>query len=97
MEEISPLVLSTIHQAKGLEWKIVFIIGVSANHFPHPASSMDIHALEEERRVFYVAVTRAKEDVCITYFTRDFYRTFTDKRSRFLEEMPEYLYEKWNF
>lgn len=92
-----PLVLSTIHQAKGLEWKIVFIIGVSDKHFPHPSSSMDIQALEEERRIFYVAITRAKEDLYITYFTRDFYRTFTGKKSLFLEEIPEYLYEKWNF
>ncbi|MCX8082963.1 MAG: ATP-dependent helicase [bacterium] len=93
----SPLVLSTIHQAKGLEWKVVFIIGVSANHFPHPSSYMDIQALEEERRIFYVAITRAKEDLYITYFTRDFYRTFPGKKSLFLEEIPEYLYEKWNF
>jgi len=97
IEKSSPLVLSTIHQAKGLEWKIVFIIGVSANHFPHPSSTMDIQALEEERRIFYVAVTRAKEDLYITYFTRDFYRTFRGDRSLFLEEIPEYLYEKWNF
>ncbi|MCM8829434.1 MAG: ATP-dependent helicase [Candidatus Omnitrophica bacterium] len=96
-EKSSPLVLSTIHQAKGLEWKIVFIIGVSDKHFPHPSSCKDIQALEEERRVFYVAITRAKEDLYITYFTRDFYRTFTGKKSLFLEEIPEYLYEKWNF
>jgi len=96
-EGTSPLVLSTIHQAKGLEWKVVFIIGVSANHFPHPTSTMDIQALEEERRIFYVATTRAKEDLYITYFTRDFYRTFTNRPSIFLEEIPEYLYEKWNF
>ncbi|MCM8777801.1 MAG: ATP-dependent helicase [Candidatus Omnitrophica bacterium] len=96
-EQSSPLVLSTIHQAKGLEWKIVFIIGVSDKHFPHPSSYLDIQALEEERRIFYVAITRAKEDIYITYFTRDFYRTFTDNMSLFLEEIPEYLYEKWNF
>ncbi|MCM8820459.1 MAG: ATP-dependent helicase, partial [Candidatus Omnitrophica bacterium] len=96
-EQSSPLILSTIHQAKGLEWKIVFIIGVSDKHFPHPSSCMDIQALEEERRVFYVAITRAKEDIYITYFTRDFYRTFTGNMSLFLEEIPEYLYEKWNF
>jgi DNA helicase II / ATP-dependent DNA helicase PcrA len=93
----SPVTLSTIHQAKGLEWKIVFLIGVSANHFPHPASSSDIMALEEERRIFYVGLTRAKEDIYITYYIRDFYRTFTNRRSVFLEEVPHYLFEEWNF
>ncbi len=96
-----PLTLSTIHQAKGLEWKIVFIIGVAANHFPHPSSAMDIMALEEERRIFYVALTRAKEDVYITYFIRDFYRNYnsnrTNRKSLFLEEVPHYLFEEWNF
>ncbi|MDD3726379.1 MAG: ATP-dependent helicase, partial [Candidatus Ratteibacteria bacterium] len=96
-DKTSPLVLSTIHQAKGLEWKIVFIIGVSDKHFPHPSSAMDIQALDEERRIFYVGITRAKEDLYITYFTRDFYRTFTGRKSLFIEELPEYLYEKWNF
>ncbi len=93
-----PVTLSTIHQAKGLEWKIVFIIGVSANHFPHPSSALDILALEEERRIFYVGLTRAKEDVYITYYIRDFYRTFTSNRkSIFLEEVPHYLFEEWHF
>lgn len=92
-----PVTLSTIHQAKGLEWKIVFIIGVSANHFPHPSSTVDILALEEERRIFYVGLTRAKEDVYITYYIRDFYRTFTNRKSVFLEEVPHYLFEEWNF
>ncbi len=93
-----PVTLSTIHQAKGLEWKIVFIIGVSANHFPHPSSALDILALEEERRIFYVGLTRAKEDVYITYYIRDFYRTFAgNRKSVFLEEVPHYLFEEWNF
>jgi len=92
-----PVTLSTIHQAKGLEWKIVFLIGVCANHFPHPASYADIMALEEERRIFYVGLTRAKEDIYITYYVRDSYRTFTNRKSVFLEEIPPYLFEEWNF
>ncbi len=93
----STVTLSTVHQAKGLEWKIVFFIGVSANHFPHPSALSDIMALEEERRIFYVGVTRAKEDIYITYYIRDFYRTFTNRKSVFLEEVPHYLFEEWNF
>lgn len=96
-EKLSPLVLSTIHQAKGLEWKVVFIIGVSANHFPHPSSILDIQQLEEERRIFYVGITRAKEDLYITYFIRDFRRPSGERASSFLEEIPAFLYEKWNF
>ncbi len=93
----TPLVLSTIHQAKGLEWKIVFIIGVSGNHFPHPYSKSDIKDLEEERRIFYVAVTRAKEDLYISYFTRDFYGPFSNRKSIFIEDMPQHVYEEWDF
>ncbi|MCK9265837.1 ATP-dependent helicase [bacterium] len=55
-----PVILSTIHQAKGLEWKVVFIIGVSQNHFPY-SYKYATEDFEEERRVFYVATTRAKE------------------------------------
>lgn len=93
----SPLILSTIHQAKGLEWKIVFIIGVSGNHFPHPYSKSDINALEEERRIFYVAVTRAKEDIYISYYKRDFYRPFPNKKSVFIQDIPRYVFEEWGF
>ncbi|MBI4335112.1 MAG: UvrD-helicase domain-containing protein, partial [Candidatus Omnitrophica bacterium] len=60
------LVLSTIHQAKGLEWEAVFIIGVKEAQFPHPASFEDPPQLEEERRLFYVAITRAKKHLYIT-------------------------------
>ena len=93
----SQLVLSTIHQAKGLEWKIVFIIGVSENHFPHPYSKFDIKALEEERRIFYVGVTRAKEDIYISYYTRDFYGLLSNKKSIFIEDIPRHICEEWEF
>ena len=92
-----PLVLSTIHQAKGLEWKIVFLIGVCHNHFPHPSSTSDITALEEERRIFYVGVTRAKEDLYITYYLRDFHRLSFARKSLFIEELSPSLYEEWIF
>ena len=91
------IVLSTIHQAKGLEWKFVFIIGVCDNHFPYISAKNDITALEEERRIFYVGVTRAKEDLYITYYIRDFYRNYYYNKSIFIEEIPPYLYESWDF
>ena len=90
------ITLSTIHQAKGLEWKIVFIIGVSDNHFPHPYSKNDISLLEEERRIFYVAITRAKEDLYITYYSYDYFRYMPIKKSIFLEEVSPQNYEEWD-
>ena len=59
----SPLVLSTIHSAKGLEWHTVFVIYVAEGHLPSYLSLENKDALEEERRLFYVAVTRAKENL----------------------------------
>ncbi|MCM8766444.1 MAG: ATP-dependent helicase [Candidatus Omnitrophica bacterium] len=90
------VILSTIHQAKGLEWKIVFIIGVCDNHFPHPYSAKDPIALEEERRIFYVGITRAKEDLYITYYTYDNFRYTPLKKSIFIEEISPELYEEWD-
>jgi len=92
-----PVVLSTIHQAKGLEWRIVFVIGLCANHFPHQSSASDILALEEERRIFYVAVTRAKEDLNLTYYTRDAFRTMPSRRSIFVEEIAPGLVDQWYY
>ncbi len=90
------VILSTIHQAKGLEWRIVFIIGVCDNHFPHPYSIKDPMALEEERRIFYVGITRAKEDLYITYYSYDYFRYMPVKKSLFLEEVSPHLYEEWD-
>ncbi|MFN4226736.1 MAG: ATP-dependent helicase [Candidatus Ratteibacteria bacterium] len=90
------VILSTIHQAKGLEWKIVFIIGVCDNHFPHPYSVKDPLALEEERRIFYVGITRAKEDLYITYYSYDNFRYTPLKKSIFIEEISPELYEEWD-
>ena len=65
-DEESPLVLSTIHQAKGLEWKAVFVIGLSEGQFPHVKALDSEESLEEERRLFYVASTRAKDLLFLT-------------------------------
>jgi DNA helicase-2/ATP-dependent DNA helicase PcrA len=62
-ENQSPVTLSTIHRAKGLEWKIVFIPMLSENLFPSNRVKIDTNDYEEERRVFYVGITRAKEQL----------------------------------
>lgn len=92
------LVLSTIHQAKGLEWTSVFLIGLAEGQFPHPKSVEDAAELEEERRLFYVAVTRTRRDLYLTYpLTRyNYQRGETILRpSQFLQELPEDLLELW--
>ena len=61
------LTLSTVHSAKGLEWRIVFIIWLTEGRFPSSQSMMDPEEMEEERRLLYVAITRAKERLFLTY------------------------------
>ncbi|MCL5674749.1 MAG: ATP-dependent helicase [Candidatus Omnitrophica bacterium] len=91
------VILSTIHQAKGLEWKVVFVIGVCANHFPHHQSTNDITKLEEERRIFYVGITRAKEDLYLTYYVSDFFRNISFRKSIFIQEIDNSCVEEWSF
>ncbi|MCZ6906627.1 MAG: ATP-dependent helicase, partial [Deltaproteobacteria bacterium] len=91
-----PLVLSTIHSAKGLEWHSVFIIWALEGRFP---SFYNIHTeedLEEERRLLYVAATRAKENLFITYPINFFDRssgTVLSRPSQFIDGFPEKLLE----
>lgn len=92
------IVLSTIHQAKGLEWKYVFVIGLVEGQFPHYKVYDHPEELEEERRLFYVAVTRAKDELYLTYPIFSF--SFTtgeniNKRSTFLSEIDDSLFEVW--
>jgi len=61
------IILSTIHQAKGLEWDAVFIINLTSTGFPNERASVTNDGLEEERRLFYVATTRAKQQLFLTY------------------------------
>jgi DNA helicase-2/ATP-dependent DNA helicase PcrA len=95
-EEI--LVLSTIHQAKGLEWEAVFIIGFCEYDFPHPKALDSQESLEEERRLFYVAVTRTKSLLYITYpQTKHTFKNglILTRPSMFLYEIPQSHYEEW--
>ncbi len=97
-EDEEHLVLSTIHQAKGLEWDSVFVIGLCEGQFPHPKSFSDEAEIEEERRLFYVAVTRAKKYLYLLHPTTRFdYQmgTVIARRSRFLEELANDTYEIW--
>jgi DNA helicase-2/ATP-dependent DNA helicase PcrA len=97
-EEGETMVLSTVHRAKGLEWSRVFIIGLTDGSFPSAKSMGDIEKEEEERRVFYVALTRAKDELYLCYPIMDnrWYDGSIIKRpSPFIQELPEDTYEKW--
>ncbi len=93
------LTLTSVHQAKGLEWKAVFIIWAAEGKFPSPRSLREIDSEEEERRLWYVAITRAKDELYLTYplLMTDYNRqTVLQKPSRFITECPAILYEIWN-
>jgi len=90
--------LSSIHQAKGLEWQAVFLAWLTEGMFPGARSLEDENALEEERRLFYVGVTRCKEELYLTYTELRLNAGYSEafqRPSRFLEELPEHLTERW--
>jgi len=92
------LVLSTIHSAKGLEWHSVFVIYALDGRFPNSRAAMSEDSMEEERRLMYVACTRAKENLFITYPINVYDREtglVLSKPSRFIEGMPENLLDTW--
>jgi DNA helicase-2/ATP-dependent DNA helicase PcrA len=94
------MVLSSVHQAKGLEWRAVFVVWLADGRFPSAQALRDSEGEEEERRLFYVACTRAKDDLYLAYplvaAPKDRERVVM-KASRFLEELPgePELYERW--
>ena len=94
------LTLSTIHSAKGLEWDSVFILWALDGRFPSMQSIDNDDALEEERRLMYVAATRAKENLYFLY-PKEFYdrnaRMVFSHPSRFLSDMPDAVMEKQFF
>lgn len=92
------ITLSTIHSVKGLEWHSVFIIHAVEGFFPSIRSIESIEKLEEERRLMYVASTRAKKNLFVTYPMNLFDRaagTTLSKPSRFISDMSKELAEGW--
>ncbi len=80
------VVLSTIHQAKGLEWDKVFVIHLTASGFPNRRAAMEDGGMEEERRLFYVAVTRARKSLTLCYPRRTGYDSSAEFPSMFITE-----------
>ena len=90
--------LSSIHQAKGLEWRVVFLIWLADGMFPSSRSLDNEEAVEEERRLFYVAVTRARDELYLTYPQMRLnagYGEMFQRPSRFLGDVPKELMEEW--
>jgi DNA helicase-2/ATP-dependent DNA helicase PcrA len=90
--------LSTVHQAKGLEFNTVFIIWLTDGMFPSSRSLDTRDAIEEERRLFYVAITRARNELYLTFPHMRLSGGYGDvfqRPSRFLQEIPNKLVEDW--
>ncbi len=98
-DEDERLVLSSTHQAKGLEWRVVFLVWAADGRFPSGRSLREPEGEEEERRLFYVALTRAQDELYICYPLIDTDRsrqTVLHRPSRFVTEVPRTLFEIWN-
>jgi DNA helicase-2/ATP-dependent DNA helicase PcrA len=93
--EVEKITLMTLHAAKGLEFPVVFLIGLEENVFPHSRSMFDEEEMEEERRLAYVGITRAEKELYLTNARmRTLYgRTNMNPVSRFIQEIPEELVE----
>ncbi len=87
------LTMMTIHASKGLEFPVVFVIGLEEGLFPHSRTLMNPIEVEEERRLCYVAITRAKEKLILTFtkYRNIFGSTQANLPSRFLGEIPAHL------
>lgn len=98
-DEDELLTLTSVHQAKGLEWKAVFILWAANGKFPSPRALRDAEGEEEERRLWYVALTRARDELYISYplVVTDYNRqTVLQRPSRFVTEVPVELYDIWS-
>ena len=91
--------LSTLHAAKGLEFSQVFLVGLEEGYLPHGQSSEDEDELEEERRLLYVGMTRAKDALALTLADRRlvYGRIESRRPSRFVEEIPKSALEEQFF
>ena len=97
-EGAGAVTLMTLHSAKGLEFPVVFITGMEEGVFPHARALSDDDELEEERRLCYVGMTRAKRQLFLTSaLSRRLYNNDNyNLPSRFLDEVPERLVQRWN-
>ena len=94
-ENVPVVTLMTVHASKGLEFPVIFIVGMEEGLFPHTQSLLEQDALEEERRLCYVAITRAKEKVFMTCVSSRLYfgSVQVNIPSRFLGELPGEILE----
>ncbi len=97
VKDENPLILSTIHSAKGLEWDTVFLIQCLEGILPSGYAVDDPDAMDEELRLLYVACTRARERLFVTYpVTKESsYGEYFSNPSRFLQGIPEKVLETW--
>lgn len=94
-DEEGKIVLSTVHQAKGLEWEAVFVINVANGQFPNDRALRSSDSIEEERRLFYVAITRAKKYLTISYPLVAGMNVMLQGPSMFLEEINRDLLDEY--
>ena len=96
--KVQAVTLMTVHAAKGLEFPVVFMVGMEENLFPHSRSLWDNWDLEEERRLCYVGMTRAKRNLYLTFARRRLYFGLRTRNpvSRFVQEIPKNLIKKIN-
>lgn len=92
-DKSNSVTLMTLHAAKGLEFPIVFLIGMEEGLFPHSRALMDLEEMEEERRLAYVGITRAKEKLYLSYAKQRtvWGNTGFQTKSRFIDEIPSQL------
>ncbi|MDP2838272.1 MAG: 3'-5' exonuclease, partial [Candidatus Moranbacteria bacterium] len=95
-QESESVHVMTVHSAKGLEFPVVFILGLEEGIFPHSRSALSPTELEEERRLMYVGLTRAKEKICLLYTEQRtiFGSTQVNPPSRFIAEIPSHLIDE---
>ncbi len=91
VEEPDKVALTTLHSAKGLEFPVVFIIGLNENVLPHVHESDGPNDITEERRLFYVGLTRAESRIFLTYTSHKGLSDVLNPPSEFLSELPDHL------